>query len=139
MNIVEKVRNEMEKFIIDSIQDMIDNDKFETIYELEKYKFGQYKLKLGYDRVDVNAGSIYFTFPKYTKTEYRKTFLNIPYGKKIEIKKITKIGEKIKEFENAMNYHNELKKNQDLIDYLPDDVKKEIKREHFLTKITKKD
>jgi len=135
-NIEEKIREEMEKFIINSIQDMIDNENFLSLYEIDKYEFGQYKLSI-YDykeTVRVYNKNINFYFLKKNKIEYKKTFLGIKYGPIKTHSNLTKIGEKIEDYYAARKHYQKIQDNKKVIDYLPEDLKKNIKRIQFFKK-----
>jgi len=128
-DIKNKITEEMSNFIVNEIQKLIDDEKFETIYELEKIKFGKYFIRYSYnDDIIFYNGNISFLIPRYNTKPYFKTFLGIKYGKELNKETLTKYGEKLNEFENAQKDFEFIKENKEILDYLPKDVKNNIIR-----------
>jgi len=135
MTINEEIRENIEIFLINTIKKMIENEQFDTIYEIERIKYGDYNIIFNNDNIALHYKSIHFYFQFSEKKIEKNTLFGFSFGKgKTKLIK-TKIGEMVDIYYKKMKEYQEIKDNKDMIDSLPDDIKKQILRKRKLENI----
>ena len=139
MTIDNEIKQNMEEFIITEIRKMITNEDFETLYSLEKIKYGKYHVNIKQNHILIHFNDCQFKFPyeTETETEHHKSFFGFKYKKtsKIELTEIGKIQEL---YYKEQRKFETLKKNKDKLDALPENIKKDILRKRKFKEITER-
>lgn len=123
-----EIKTLMEDFIVNEMQKMIDNNKFNSIHDIEEKNFGEYNIKLRSGEIIFRYNTNNFYFPSVKIIEYRNKFLGIEYGKIVKKKLLTRVGKIREQYINAYSNYEEIIKNQEKIDALPEEIKKNILR-----------
>jgi hypothetical protein len=130
MSIKHDIKDILEDFLYNEINKMIIDEDFETLYSIEKKRFGDYGILINNDSILVKSKTIIFEFPYYEISYHRKKFLGISYGKSITDKKETKIGKIYNKYYVMMTEYEKQKDYDNMINSLPTDIKKKLIRKN---------
>ena len=124
----QEIKDILENYLYDEINKMIIDEDFETLYNLDKKKYGKYFIRVNESSIIMKTRTIIFEFPYYDISHHQKKFLGISYGKFIIDKKETRIGKMYNKFYVMKKKYDKQKEYEIMINGLPTDTKKKLIR-----------